>query len=81
MTPLQRVASALETHGCRPRPHGRGYRARCPVHEDSTPSLDVREGRVRPVVLLCRAGCETDAILDALGLTWRELNDERKGWV
>lgn len=80
MTSLERVAAALDAHGCRPRRHGNGYRARCPVHEDGTPSLTVSEGRDVAVVLNCFAGCDSGAILAAIGLEWRDLN-ERRGWA
>jgi putative DNA primase/helicase len=38
------------------------YRAFCPAHDDrKTPNLDVKEGEDGRVLLLCRAGCSTDA--------------------
>lgn len=48
---------------------------RCPVHGDSTPSLSVSRGD-KGVVLKCQAGCDTTAVVDALGLTMRDLFDE-----
>src|SRR5579862_2681360 len=50
-----------------------GYVARCPSHDDRTPSLAVAEGDNGGVVMKCRAGCQTDVVLRALGLTMRDL--------
>jgi len=55
------------------RPAGpRSWVARCPAHDDRDPSLSVsvKEGRV---LLHCFAGCAPDAVLGAVGLTWRDL--------
>ena len=55
------------------RPAGpNSWMARCPAHEDRDPSLSVsvKEGRV---LLHCFAGCSADAVLGAVGLTWRDL--------
>lgn len=57
---------------------GKGrYMARCPAHPDRRPSLSVRDGETR-VLLHCFAGCQTEDVLAALGLGWRDLfEDER----
>lgn len=39
--------------------------ARCPAHEDRSPSLSISE-RDGKVLVRCHAGCEQDAVLDAL---------------
>jgi hypothetical protein len=49
------------------------WTARCPVHNDRSPSLSIREGDDGRVLLLCRAGCSLDAILAALKLGKRDL--------
>lgn len=49
------------------------YQACCPAHEDHTPSLSITPGKTQPVVLNCHAGCSTDSILDAIGLTWEDI--------
>lgn len=53
---------------------GAGYLAQCPAHEDDRQSLSVGEGH-SGVVLKCHAGCESTAVVDALGLTMRDLFD------
>lgn len=54
---------------------GRGdqRQARCPAHDDSSPSLSVSKGDPQPVVLHCHAGCTDEEILSALGLSWGDL--------
>jgi len=47
---------------------GSGWVARCPAHDDRSPSLSVAEGRDGRVLLRCFAGCEFAAIADAIGM-------------
>ncbi|MFN7112672.1 MAG: CHC2 zinc finger domain-containing protein, partial [Brevundimonas sp.] len=55
------------------RRSGKGWVARCPAHEDRTPSLSVAEGHDGRVLIKCFAGCTLEAILGALGLEVRDL--------
>lgn len=56
------------------RPTGPGkWQARCPAHDDHSPSLSIAEGREGFTLIHCWAGCSTSAVLAALGLTWRDL--------
>lgn len=48
------------------------WMAKCPVHDDSKPSLSVSAEGDR-ILLHCHAGCETEAIVQALGLTMKDL--------
>jgi 5S rRNA maturation endonuclease (ribonuclease M5) len=50
------------------RQQGGYWMACCPAHEDSKASLSVGRGTEQPVVVKCHAGCETVAVLDAIGL-------------
>jgi hypothetical protein len=59
------------------RPSGSGFVARCPGHEDRTASLSVSEGEDGRLLLHCHAGCELDAITEALGLRPSDLFQER----
>lgn len=52
----------------RARKSGPGWTARCPAHEDRSPSLSVREGDDGRVLVHCFGGCTTDKICAALGL-------------
>lgn len=56
------------------RPSGVGrWQARCPAHEDRSPSLNIREGQDGRVLLHCFAGCAHTAILGKLGLARSDL--------
>src|SRR3954447_21642911 len=52
---------------------GRGYKARCPAHDDHDPSLSITEGGDGRVLVKCLAGCPTDQVLAAKGLKMRDL--------
>lgn len=47
--------------------------ARCPAHHDRNNSLSVGTGEGGRVLLKCHAGCTTEAIVGALGLTMGDL--------
>lgn len=47
--------------------------ARCPAHDDSSPSLSVKELRDGRVLVHCHAGCGATDVLDALGLDYGAL--------
>lgn len=59
------------------RKSGSGYVARCPAHDDGKASLSIATGKDHPVVFNCFAGCDRDAVLDKLGLTWEQLCESR----
>src|SRR5688500_20181519 len=50
-----------------------GFMARCPAHEDNSPSLSLGYGTKHPVIFNCHAGCDPDDILKAMGLEWMDL--------
>jgi putative DNA primase/helicase len=45
---------------------GRGWKARCPAHEDRTPSLSISAGNGGMVLFKCHAGCPQGQVIDAL---------------
>jgi len=51
----------------------RGWAAKCPAHDDRTPSLTISLGDQGQVLLYCFAGCALERILDRLQLTVRDL--------
>lgn len=56
---------------------GEGYKARCPAHEDRNPSLSIGQGR-EGILLHCHAGCSTEAVCSALGITTADLFTEKR---
>src|SRR6266480_4704705 len=52
---------------------GKGWKAKCPVHDDHTPSLSINEGADGRALLKCHAGCDNTAILAALDMSYRDL--------
>lgn len=52
---------------------GLGWIAACPAHEDRVPSLKIDKGKNGEALVHCHAGCETTAIVEALGLTMADL--------
>jgi len=73
------MSAALEIilgHFPSARPNGSGYIARCPAHDDKTPSLSISE-KDSKVLLHCHAGCTTDAICAAAGMEMRDLFAEQ----
>lgn len=47
--------------------------AKCPAHDDRRPSLSIRELDDGRVLMHCWSGCETEAVLSAIGLTFSDL--------
>ena len=74
------ILAELEAKLDKSKRSGDTLRARCPAHDDKTPSLDAKIGDNDCVVLICRAGCTTDAVLDALGWTMRDLFATDGAW-
>jgi len=73
---IDRVLAALRDRG-EVKVRGKGWKACCPAHDDTTPSLDIDVGDGGRVLLICRAGgCKANAIAAALGLKIRDLFDD-----
>lgn len=53
-----------------------GFIAKCPTHKDNKPSLNIHvsDGKV---LLHCFAGCPTARVVEALGMEWRDLFDDK----
>lgn len=51
----------------------RGYLVRCPAHDDQRPSLLLTLKDDGRLLIYCRAGCDRDQVLHALGLQPRDL--------
>jgi putative DNA primase/helicase len=67
--PVDRILSKLPDA----RRAGAGWEARCPAHDDRRASLSITEGDDARALVKCHAGCDTGAVLIALGMTWADL--------
>jgi putative DNA primase/helicase len=54
------------------RKTGTGHTAKCPAHEDKHASLSISEGN-KGILVKCHAGCDTNSVLQAIGVTSRDL--------
>ena len=77
LRPIEQVLSRLRD----PKRTPTGWSARCPAHDDRKASLSVSETNDGIVLLKCHAGCDTDQIVEALGLTLRDLFPEQPDWA
>lgn len=55
----------------------RSWIARCPGHDDHEPSLSIKRERDR-ILVYCHAGCTTEKVVGALGVTMSDLFDSNK---
>ncbi len=59
---------------------GKGqFIARCPAHDDRSPSLAIKDHDDGRVLIHCFAGCETEDVLTAIGMTFSNIMPERIG--
>ena len=70
--PVQRVLDRLDEMGKVVRWVTDQHMAQCPAHDDRNPSLAIREGN-EGAILQCHAGCDTQAVVDAMGMTLADL--------
>jgi hypothetical protein len=75
MTPLETLLAKLPDA----KKAGNGWSARCPAHDDRRASLSVAEGDDGRALLKCHAGCDTAAILAAIGLKKADLFPPKSG--
>jgi hypothetical protein len=66
---LNRVAGVKQTGADR-------WIAKCPAHNDGSPSLSIREADDGRVLIHCFGGCETGDVLAAMGLDFADLFDK-----
>jgi len=66
------ITKILERLDCKPNGKNK-YLARCPSHDDRSPSLAIEELEGGKVVLHCFAGCETYDIVTSIGLEMSDL--------
>jgi hypothetical protein len=69
----------LLSHLDKVKPTAKGcFIARCPAHEDKSPSLTIRELDDGRVLLHCFGGCSVHEVLDAVGLDMAALFPPRE---
>ena len=73
---VHKLISRLD--GVRSRGHDR-WIAKCPAHDDRSPSLSIRETEDGTVLIKCFAGCGAVNVLQAVGLELVDLFPERLG--
>src|SRR5438128_1256746 len=75
MTPAETFVAKLRGA----KKSGTGWSARCPAHDDRKASLSISEGDDGTALLKCHAGCDTSAILAAVGLKLADLFPAKVG--
>jgi len=55
----------------------KAWKARCPAHADTNPSLSITLGDGGRALIHCHAGCAPESIVEALGLTMADLMPQR----
>src|SRR5262245_51677137 len=75
MTPIETLLAKLPGV----KKAGNGWSARCPAHEDRRASLSIAQGDAGTALVKCHAGCDTSAILTAIGLKLADLFPAKAG--
>ncbi len=73
---IETLISRLD--GVKETGHGK-YVARCPAHDDKSPSLAIKECGDGRILIYDFAGCETEDVLAAIGLEFHDIMPERIG--
>lgn len=73
MSKVESLVSRLEY--CKQVSSGK-WIARCPAHEDRSPSLSIKELNDGRILIHCHAGCGANNILGSIGLEWADLYPE-----
>ncbi len=72
-SPEERLAAFLDACGGAVRQTGEETVCHCPAHDDEIPSLNVRIGESGKLLIKCRAACTTEAVVEAIGWTLKDL--------
>jgi hypothetical protein len=72
-TPEERLEGIVAACGGAHRQAGKETICRCPAHDDENPSLSVRLAEDGSLLVLCRAGCDTAAVVHAIGWQMSDL--------
>ena len=67
---IAKILSVLD--GVRDRGRGQWY-AKCPAHDDKSPSLSIKETSDGTVLIHCFGGCSVHDVVAAVGLELRDL--------
>lgn len=77
-TPNQPTALFLLHLNTKATPTANGWQAKCPAHDDRVASLSIANGDADRCVLYCQAGCNVQAVVEAVGLTMSDLFPPKK---
>jgi hypothetical protein len=69
MSPAENFLSKLENV----QQSAKGWTAKCPAHDDRNPSLSISEGEGGRALVRCFAGCKTEDVCKAVGLSTADL--------
>ena len=72
MTTCDQIVDRLQEMGRKPKKNGQGWKALCPAHDDHNPSLSIWQENGAPA-LKCYAGCERSHVLEAIGLSSKDI--------
>lgn len=75
MTPFETLLAKLPGA----KKSGNGWSACCPAHDDQRASLSISEGDDGTALLKCHAGCDTAAVLAAVGMELADLFSAKPG--
>ena len=56
------------------------YIARCPAHDDYSPSLNIQEAKDK-LLLHCHAGCSVEQVCEAVGVSMQDLFNSSDDYV
>ncbi|MBN2290920.1 MAG: hypothetical protein JXM70_00760 [Pirellulales bacterium] len=80
MPPIQKLLNKLYSMtSFRPIKTNNGWKAKCPAHDDTSPSLSLAVGDDGRVLLHCFAGCTAEKIVASLNMTMQDLMPDEHG--